>query len=210
MRGGDPPIADIATPPTMAEAREDPVTFINGMWPHQAVQPFAYTLNRDWTVRSEDLLGEVLGRVGLRRGESSFWSRPGHGMSTFRTELRRSRQLATTVRASPSQRGRALFAELCPRAILVLAPGTLHHPTLMSQGGGGRDGGTNLAPGHQRVNNGLRDQKVAKACTDCAHIDWSINTRFHAAEPGPSRSACVSPGAWRRPGLGRVNITSSG
>src|SRR5262245_26877683 len=67
-------------------------------------------------------------------------------MGTLGTELRSGRQLATAVRASPRERGRALFAELRPGAILVLAPGTLHL-TLASQVGGGRGGGTNLAPG---------------------------------------------------------------
>ena len=52
-------------------------------------------------------------------------------------------------RASPCQRGRALFAELRPRAILVRATGTLHL-TLTSQVGGGRDGGRTLALGYNQ------------------------------------------------------------
>jgi hypothetical protein len=84
-------------------------------------------------------------RLALRRNEASVWSRSGYRMGTLRTELRPIRQLATTVRASPRQRGRAFFAELRPGAILVLAPGTLHS-NLSSQVGGGRKSGTNLAP----------------------------------------------------------------
>jgi hypothetical protein len=66
-------------------------------------------------------------------------------------------------------------AEFRPGGVLVLAPGTLHL-TLTSQGGSGRDGGTKLALGHRRVNNGLvaDNQKTAW----CASPTWLPEGQF--------------------------------
>jgi hypothetical protein len=52
--------------------------------------------------------------------------------------------------------GPALQTETRARRILVLAPGTLHL-TLTNHVGDGRNGETNLAPGHSKGNNGLDD-----------------------------------------------------
>src|SRR5262249_48874691 len=99
----------------------------------------------------------MFGRVALRRDEPSFCGTcSGYRMGALGAKLRRGRKLAATLGAARRQCGRALFAELRPGTILVLAPRTLHL-TPRGPGANGRDGGTNLAPGTTRVNNGLDD-----------------------------------------------------
>src|SRR5262245_14880406 len=64
-------------------------------------------------------------------------------MGTLRTEFRSGRKLATAVRANPGQRVCAVFAELRPGSILMLAPRTLHAEPPVNRAG--RQSGTKVA-----------------------------------------------------------------
>jgi hypothetical protein len=141
--------------------------------------------------RVQDTFSEVLRRVAVGRGKASFRGcRSGYGMGTLRAELRRGRKLATTVRATPAQRGCALFAELRPGTILVLAPGTLHL-TLASQGGGGRNGGTTLAPAHHQGQQRLLAMSKAVELDGLSVIyPEGSEARAAAALSSESSSAC--------------------
>ena len=104
----------------------------------------------------EDLLGEVLGGVGLSgdangvpAAAATGWAQAGQNLAVAESRPRHSSSMS-------GQRRRALFAEPRPLRILVLAPGTLHS-TLTSQVGDGQNGEMNLAPGHSKGNNGLDD-----------------------------------------------------
>src|SRR5215831_6520186 len=73
-------------------------------------------------------------------------------MRTLRTELRRGRKLAPTVRASRRQRGRAFLTELRARSIRVLAPGTLHRGASSESGrASGQDDTSPLGRRRQRA-----------------------------------------------------------
>src|SRR5262249_33232643 len=96
----------------------------------------------------ENLLGEVLRSVGLRR-RARGGARAADGRRALEADLCHGGKLCAAARAPESQRGRALQAELRLGRVLLLAPGTLHL-TLASQVGGGRDGGTKLALEHNR------------------------------------------------------------
>jgi hypothetical protein len=84
---------------------------------------FALSLQRRFG--RQDLLGEVLGRVAVRRSRR----RPrtdGNGMSADVAELGRGREGRPAIRAGPGQRSRAFLAEPRRLQVVVLAPGTLH------------------------------------------------------------------------------------
>src|SRR5712691_11381344 len=68
--------------------------------------------------------------MGVRRGAD------GDGMCTLRAELRSRRKLGSAVRAGPGERRGAILAELRPRRVLMLAPGTLHRVAPASRAGG--------------------------------------------------------------------------
>src|SRR6185295_16252249 len=74
----------------------------------------------------EDLLGEVLGRVGFRRSEPRRGVGRADRRRALEAELRPAGQLCAAVGAPESQRRRALQAELRLGRVLLLAPGTLH------------------------------------------------------------------------------------
>jgi hypothetical protein len=87
----------------------------------------------------ENLLGEMLGSVGLRRSEALLRDNGLiNRMGALRAELRRRRELAAALLACPRQRNRALFAELGLRTVLVLTPRTLHHGASVHQASTGR------------------------------------------------------------------------
>src|SRR5262245_12097230 len=93
-------------------------------------------------------------RISLRRGKTGLADGGANRRPALLAKLRpagRSVPHEAHVRGKASP---ALQAELRLGGILVLAPGTLHL-TLTSPGGDGRDGGTKLAPGLDRVNNGF-------------------------------------------------------
>ncbi len=83
--------------------------------------------------RGEDLLGEMLWRIGVRR-DTSWLRAPAfrHGVPALRAELCRREELAAAIGAGPSQRSGALLTELDLWEILVLAPGALHSASLLA------------------------------------------------------------------------------
>src|SRR5262249_26314961 len=75
----------------------------------------------------ENLVGQVLGSVGLRFGEAGL--RKGaksNGLTTFQAELCAGRQFALTLGTDERQAGSALQTELGVRRVIVLATRTLH------------------------------------------------------------------------------------
>src|SRR4029453_17881932 len=104
-------------------------------------------------------------------------------MGAIRTELRRGRQLASTVGASPRQRGRALFTELRARTILVLTPGTLH-PTLIEPGRwrSERWGETRRSPAQWSTNASggqVSDAKCSRSSSASSGVTHLWNTTPH-------------------------------
>src|SRR5262245_50152047 len=75
----------------------------------------------------ENLVGQVLGSVGLRFTEAGL--RTGarnNGLTAFQAELCAGRQFALTLGTDERQAGSALQAELGVRRVIVLATRTLH------------------------------------------------------------------------------------
>ena len=95
----------------------------------------------------EDLLGEVLRRVGLRR--ASLGLRIDR-RTTLQAELRRPRQLRPAFRAGQHQTAAAFQAELGMLRILVLAPRTLHAGASQSTGPGRSERWAEGIPGRPR------------------------------------------------------------
>ena len=77
----------------------------------------------------EDLLGEVLGSVGLGGSEPRRGAGGADGGRALEAELSPSGKLRPAVRASEGQRRRALQAELRLGRILLLAPGHFIQPS---------------------------------------------------------------------------------
>jgi hypothetical protein len=75
--------------------------------------------------RGEDLIGEVLGRVMLGRGEARIVRKRLQGMATLGAEPGRGRHPAPTV--GTGQRSSTFLAELRLNSILVLALRALHY-----------------------------------------------------------------------------------
>ncbi len=74
----------------------------------------------------EDLLGQMLWRVGLRRDEARRRAGGAHRRGALEAEPRPGGELRPAARAPESKRRRALQAEPRPWRILLLASGTLH------------------------------------------------------------------------------------
>src|SRR5262249_61195301 len=72
----------------------------------------------------EDLLGEVLGGIGLRRRERGGLTR--NGLAALKAELRAGGQLGLTLSTDGRQTSSALQTELGLDRVFVLAPRTLH------------------------------------------------------------------------------------
>src|SRR5438445_8956519 len=92
---------------------------------------FAFTF--EGSLRGQDLLGQVLWSVGLRRAEPSTGGCPGRGPE--RSAAASAELLAGLVREAAGrtrecQRSSAFGAEAAPLAVVVLAPGTFHAVTL--------------------------------------------------------------------------------
>jgi len=86
-------------------------------------------------LRGEDLLGEVLGGVGLRRCESCRLGPVTVGrLPAFKAELGANRQLGAALEAGDGEPGSTLQTEFRLRRVLVLAPGTLHAGPLLGSG----------------------------------------------------------------------------
>jgi hypothetical protein len=83
------------------------------------------TLAFKGSLRGEDLLGQVLRRVGFGRS-GAVPALLSNRLTTLQTELRRSRQLDSALRAGQCQARTTLQAELGLLRVLVLTPGTLH------------------------------------------------------------------------------------
>ena len=82
----------------------------------------------DGALGGEDLLGEVLGDVGLGRREPSLsgGGRPDR-LPALQTELCAGREVSGALGAFQGEPGSALQTELCLGWVLVLAPRTRHH-----------------------------------------------------------------------------------
>src|SRR5439155_23104145 len=89
---------------------------------HGDLLPLAF----ESALRGEDLLGEMLGGVGVRSPESWRGGGLGRRMGALGAEFCRRRKLRAAVGAGAHQRRGALFAELRLRPIIVLAAETLH------------------------------------------------------------------------------------
>jgi len=81
-------------------------------------------LTLEGSLGREDLLGEVLGGVGLRGGRGGGAS--GHGLAALKAEPGASRQLCATGTAGQREAGSAAETEPGMGRVLLLAPGALH------------------------------------------------------------------------------------
>src|SRR5262245_10107386 len=110
--------------------------------PHQAIRSRG-------GLRGEDLLGEVLGSVGLGSRElGGYLSQRG---PTLSAELLPGRVRRSTRGAGEAETATALATELLASGILVLAPGTSHAEPPACRAGGGQDSAANLSCGWQPV-----------------------------------------------------------
>ena len=75
----------------------------------------------------ENLVGQVLGSVGLRFGEAGLRTgAKSNGLTALQAELCAGRQFALTLGTDERQAGSALQTELGARRVIVLATRTLH------------------------------------------------------------------------------------
>jgi hypothetical protein len=85
---------------------------------------FALALER--ALRRQDLLGEVLGSVGVRRPEATCSGRGAHSVPALQAELRAGGEVRGALSAFLGEPRPALQTELCLGWVLVLAPRTPH------------------------------------------------------------------------------------
>jgi hypothetical protein len=113
----------------------------------------------------EDLLGEVPGRVRVRRDDALSTRRSGHRLPACETEGCARRQLPVALGARQRETGAALHTEVCLGRILLPAPGTRHAVALQSlsrrtlNGCTERSGAAGAGQGHPRV---TRKRSVAQ------------------------------------------------
>ena len=84
-------------------------------------------------LRGEDLLGQMLRGVGVRRASLDVWA---NRLTALQAELRRSRQLGSAIRAGQCLARTALQAKLGLGWILMLALRTLHAGSLPAESPG--------------------------------------------------------------------------
>ena len=93
---------------------------------------YVLALPHEGAVRSEDLLGEMPGGIGVRRKEARL-NGAAKGLRTLPAKVVARGIARAARRADQRQRGRTLAAELHARRILCLAPRTLHRMPLGSR-----------------------------------------------------------------------------
>ena len=174
-------------------------------------------------LRGEDLLGEVLGGVALRRGETGSRRRLRRSGRKSRpatiAELAPGLHPSTAAGTDDRKRRAALSAESCPFAVLRLAPGTRHRGRPPNLGAPGRtpawdewsEPSRGLSAGQSpiRIADPARNERAGhgSSCRTQSLGSWSVSPNLPGTPlelwlaRGTSRN--LSPGKTNR-GAGRV------